>query len=104
MLLERKVCTLGAVGIARRALDSHHGDDVAGRGRVDVFLLVGVNAQNPADPRALSLPRIVVEAPLGERALIDSHERHLAERLFDQLEGHGDKRCVRVRSQRQLGA
>ena len=87
--LERQVGPLGAVGVAGRALDAHDGDDVAGGGRVDVFLLVGVDAEDPADPGPLPLPRVVVEGPLGERPLIDAHERDLAERLLDQLERHG---------------
>ena len=101
--LEREVGALGAVGIAGGALDPHHGDDIAGRGRVDVFLLVGVDPQNSADPGALPLPGVVVEASLGERSLVDPHERHLAERLFDQLEGHGDERRIGVGGQGQLG-
>ena len=62
--LQRQVAPLGAVGVAGGALDAHHGDDVAGRGRVDVFLLVGVDAEDPADPGPLLLPGVVVEGPL----------------------------------------
>ena len=63
--LERHVRPLGAVRVAGGALDAHHGDDVAGGGRVDVFLLVGVDAEDPADPGLLPLPRVVVERPLA---------------------------------------
>ena len=54
--LEREVRALGAVGVAGGALEAHDGDDVAGAGRVDVFLLVGVDAEDAADPGLLPLP------------------------------------------------
>ena len=73
------------------------------RGRVDVFLLVGVDAEDPADPRPLPLPRVEVEAPLGQRPLVDADERDLAERLLDELERHGHQRRVGVGRQRHLG-
>ena len=60
-------------------------------------------AEDAADPRPLPLPRVEVERPLGERALVDPHERDLAERLFDQLERHGDERRIGVGRQRHLG-
>ena len=72
-------------------------------GRVDVFLLVGVDAEDPADPGPLPLAAVEVERALGERPLIDPHVGHLAERLLDQLERHGDQRGVGVGGQRDLG-
>ncbi len=90
--------------VARGAFDAHHGDDVAGRGRVDIFLLVGVDAEDPADPGPLLLPGVVVEGPLLEGPLVDPDEGDLAEGLLDQLERHRHQRRVRVGSQRDLGA
>ena len=95
--LQREVRPLVAVGVAGGALDAHDGDDVAGAGRVDVLLLVGVDAEDPADPALLPLAAVAVELALLERPLVDPHVRDLAERLLDELEGHRHQRARRGR-------
>ena len=47
--------------------------------------------------------RVEVERALLERALVDPHVGDLAERLLDELEGHGDQRGVGVGGEGDLG-
>jgi hypothetical protein len=51
----------------------------------------------------LALAAVQVELALGERALVDAHVGDLAEGLFNELEGHPDKRRIGVRGERSLG-
>ncbi len=103
MLSRERSAPFRAIRIAGRALDAHDGHDIAGGGRVDIFFLIGVHAEDPADPRSLPLARVEVKGSLGERALIDADESHLPKRLFHEFESHGDQRARRDRRQRNFG-
>ena len=92
--LERVIDGLVAIGVAGGRLDPHDGDDVAGAGGVDVFLLVGVDPEDSADPALLALAGVVIKLALADRPLIDPHISDLAERLLDELEGHRHHRRV----------
>src|SRR5208337_4244808 len=100
---ERHIRAFGAIRVAGGALQAHHGHDITGGRGIDVFFLVGVHAQDPADPRPLALSRIEVKGSFGQRSLVDPHVGDLTERFLDQLERHGHKRCVGVGRQGNLG-
>ena len=100
MPLERAVLGFIAVGVAARAVDAHHGDNVASRSLVDLLALVRVHSQDAAKPFLAAGALIDVGLALSHRALIDSHEGELTVRVVGDLEGHRDKRLLGVGDQR----
>lgn len=85
------VVTFLTVGISCGTVDTHDGDDIASGGQVDIFLLIGVNPQNPAHTLLLLQTAVEVEFALAKRALIDPRVGQLAKWLFHQFEGHAHK-------------
>ena len=60
MLSRATLTPVAAERIARGAVDADDGDDVARLGHVDVFALVGVHADQPAEPHFLAGPLVRV--------------------------------------------
>ncbi len=85
-----------AEGIAAGAVDAQHRHDIARPGRVDFLALVGVHLDDAAEALLLVGALVEVHVALLDRALVDPHERQLAERVFDHLEGHAHERLGRI--------
>ena len=68
-------------------LQAHAGGDVAGEDFLDLFALVGVHLQDPADALLLAADRVVDRVARLQHARVDAHEGQLAdERVGHQLE------------------
>ena len=78
------------------------GHDVAGAGAIDFLALVGVHLHDAAETLLLIGALVEVHVPLVDRSLIDAHERQLAERILDDLEGHAHEWLARIGLQREV--
>ena len=71
----------------RHVLQADAGGDVAGQDFLDLFALVGVHLQDPADALLLAADRVVDRVARLQHARVDAHERQLADvRVGHQLE------------------
>jgi hypothetical protein len=97
-LLERDDRIRVAQGLARgHVLQAHAGGDVAGQDFLDLFTLVGVHLQDPADALLLAADRVVDRVARLQHARVDAHEGQLADvGVGHQLEGQrGELLCRR---------
>jgi hypothetical protein len=87
-LLERDDRIRIAQGLARRhVLQADAGGDVAGQDLLDLFALVRVHLQDPADALLLAADRVVDRVARLQHARVDAHEGQLADvRVGHQLE------------------
>ncbi len=99
---QRAVVAFSGVGITAGRIDPHHGDDVAGRGRIDFFAFVAVHPHDPAEAFLSAGTLVDVGFTLLDRALIDSHEGQLTERIFDDLERHANEGSLGIGLQLDL--
>ena len=87
----------GAVGerVARVAVDAEQRADVARAGLGDLFLVVGVHADEPADLDLLAVARVDDEVVLADLALVDADVGQLAVAAILELEREHDERLRR---------
>ena len=95
-LLERDDRARIAQRLARgHVAQADAGGDVAGQDLLDLFALVGVHLQDPADALLLAADRVVDRVARLQNTGIDAHERQLADvRVGHQLEGQGRELCL----------
>ena len=98
-LLERDDLIGVAQRVARRVVLQTHGrSDVAGAHFLDLFALVRVHLQDPADPLLAALDRVVHRVARVHHARIDAEERELPdERVGHDLERQRGERLFVVR-------
>ena len=103
--LEDDLVVLVAEGVARvGGLQPDHRGDLAGVDGLDLFPLVGVHLQEPADPLLLLADGIVDEVSRAEHAGIDTHEGEVPhEGVVHDLEGERREGLVVGRLADRLG-
>ena len=87
----------------RRAVDTEHGDDIAGRRLVNVLHRARMHAHQPRHLDALAIRHVDDRGALGQRALVDAHVRELPKARLIELERETDERRVRPRLRRMKG-
>ena len=94
---QRAVLRLGGVGVAAGAVDAHARPRCR-RPRPRRFLRACRRASCTMRLKRsfLAGALVVVHLALVDRALVDAHERQLAERILDDLERHADERLGRI--------